>query len=90
MQNPHKPVAIDLVHEAVGPVYGTSGEGVPQGDPEKQFAKAHYEQHMRVTGTVAVDGNAVQVDALGLRDHSWGPLLAEHLLLPLAHLLLRP
>ena len=73
MQNPHRPVSIDLIHEAVGPVYGTSGEGVPQGDPEKQFAKAHYEQHMRVTGTVAVDGNAVQVDGLGLRDHSWGP-----------------
>lgn len=73
MQNPHKPVAIDLVHEAAGPLYGTSGEGIPQGDPEMSFAKAHYEQHMRVTGTVAVDGTAVEVDAFGLRDHSWGP-----------------
>jgi len=73
MNNPHKPVSIDLVHEAVGPVYGASGEGQEHGDPEKQFAKAHYEQHMRVTGAVSVDGHTVQVDALGLRDHSWGP-----------------
>ena len=67
------PSSIDLVHEAVGPVYGTRRRASHQGDPEKQFAKAHYEQHMRVTGTVAVDGQTVQIDGLGLRDHSWGP-----------------
>jgi len=72
-ENPHKKVSIDLVHEAVAPVYGSSGEGRETGDPEKEFAKAHYEQHMHVTGTLSIDGQTTLVDAYGLRDHSWGP-----------------
>ena len=72
-QNPYKRLSIDLVHEGVGPVYGTTGSGRQIADPEKEFAKAHYEQHMRVTGTIAIDGEAVQIDGFGLRDHSWGP-----------------
>ncbi len=72
-ENPHKKVSIDLTHGALGPVYGSSGEGRETADPEKEFARAHYEQHMHVTGTVAIDGESVNVDAFGLRDHSWGP-----------------
>jgi hypothetical protein len=73
-ENPHKKIAIDLIHEAVGPVYGTSGAAADQPiDPEKQFAKAHYEQHMHVTGALAIDGDSYEIDAFGLRDHSWGP-----------------
>lgn len=71
--NPHKPVSIDLVHEAVGPVYGSSGANRVIEDPEKEFAKAHYEQHMHTTGHVTVDGDRTEIDAYGLRDHSWGP-----------------
>lgn len=71
--NPHKPVSIDLVHEAVGPVYGSSGAGRVIEDPEKEFARAHYEQHMHITGHVTVDGDRTEIDAYGLRDHSWGP-----------------
>src|SRR3990172_4834077 len=72
-ENPHRQVSIDLAHEGVAPVYGSSGAGREIQDPEKEFAKAHYEQHMHVTGTVAIDGKAVQIDGYGLRDHSWGP-----------------
>ena len=64
-ENPHKRISIDLVHEGVAPVYGSSGE--------KEFARAHYEQHMRVTGTLSIDGDTTPIDAYGLRDHSWGP-----------------
>ena len=71
--NPFKKVKIDLIHEAAGPAYGSTGAGHKVEDPEKEFAKAHYEQHMKVHGTVAIDGQAVQIDGLGLRDHSWGP-----------------
>jgi len=71
--NPHRRVSIDLVHEAVAPVYGSSGADRVIEDPEKEFARAHYEQHMKVTGAVSIDGETVQVDAYGLRDHSWGP-----------------
>ena len=43
------------------------------------FAKAHYEQHTRVTGTIEIDGvgdaagEAWEMNGLGLRDKSWGP-----------------
>jgi hypothetical protein len=72
-ENPHKKVVADLIHEAVGPVYGSSGEDRVIEDPEKEFAKSHYEQHMRVTGTLSIDGEKHKIEAFGLRDHSWGP-----------------
>ena len=38
------------------------------------FARGHTEQHMAITGTVAVGDERFEIsDALGLRDHSWGP-----------------
>src|SRR5579883_3284696 len=70
--NPIKRIALDLVHEAVGPMYGHKSEG-PAEDPEKEFARAHYEQHMRATGTLTIEDESFQIDGLGLRDHSWGP-----------------
>jgi len=72
-ENPHKRVSLDLVHEAVGPAYGSSGAGRQSEDPERAFARAHYEQHMRARGTLAIDGETAEIDGTGLRDHSWGP-----------------
>lgn len=72
-QNPHKKVSLDLLHEAVGPVYGSTGADRKIENPDQEFARAHYEQHMRVTGTLTIDGETFDVDAYGLRDHSWGP-----------------
>ena len=72
-ENPKKRVKVDLIHEAVGPAYGSTGARHKVLDPEKEFAKAHYEQHMRVRGTIEVDGATTEIDGLGLRDHSWGP-----------------
>ena len=72
-ESPKKLVRIDITHEAVGPVYGTSGEGRKVADPEKEFARAHYEQHMRTIGTLEIDGEVHEIDGTGLRDHSWGP-----------------
>jgi len=58
------------VHEGVGPLYGHVGKPGDGND----FARAHFEQHMRVSGTLAVDGGApVAIRGHGLRDHSWGP-----------------
>jgi hypothetical protein len=38
------------------------------------FARGHTEQHMAITGTVAVGDEVFTItDGLGLRDHSWGP-----------------
>lgn len=80
-ENPMRRVAFDLVHDAVGPLYGhaRSREEESRG-AEKQFAKAHYEQHMHVTGSLEIGGPEGEagperhaVDGYGLRDHSWGP-----------------
>jgi hypothetical protein len=70
--NPVRRIELDLVHEAVGPMYGHKSEA-PAEDPEKEFARAHYEQHMRASGTLTIEGESYQIDGLGLRDHSWGP-----------------
>ncbi len=69
-ESPHAKLSLDLVHEAVGPLYGHVGQ---PGDGN-EFARAHYEQHMRVTGTISIDGGPpAQLAGHGLRDHSWGP-----------------
>ena len=69
-ENPFKELELDLTHEAVGPMYGHVGEA----KDDNQFARSHYEQHMRVKGTLRVAGeDEVRIDGHGLRDHSWGP-----------------
>jgi hypothetical protein len=73
-ENPMQRVAFDLVHDAVGPMYGHAGSRKEEAkDAEKQFAKAHYEQHMHVTGELRIGEERFPVDGYGLRDHSWGP-----------------
>jgi hypothetical protein len=70
-QNPHKKLKLDLVHEGVGPIYGHVAD---PSDSSNQFARAHYEQHMKVSGTLEVeDGETFKIQGHGLRDHSWGP-----------------
>ncbi len=72
-ENPHQRIRLELVHEGVGPIYGHVAEPGGAGS-QNEFARAHYEQHMRVTGTLQVgDGPVVNIRGHGLRDHSWGP-----------------
>jgi hypothetical protein len=72
--SPRASASIELVHEAVGPLYGSADdEAEAATSHEQQFAKAHYEQHMRVTGAVEIDGERIEIAGHGLRDHSWGP-----------------
>ncbi|MEE9282135.1 MAG: hypothetical protein V3V67_18365 [Myxococcota bacterium] len=69
-KNPHRRLALELTHHGCGPIYGHVG------DPAEgnEFARAHYEQHMRVEGTLQVDdGEPIEIRGHGLRDHSWGP-----------------
>jgi hypothetical protein len=74
LESPKKQVRIDLEHRAAGPMYGKAGDPDEQArDAESQFAKAHYEQHMAVTGTIEIDGETIEISGHGLRDHSWGP-----------------
>lgn len=80
-ENPWVPARVDLDYRGVAPVHGgrpVHADGTEiEIDPEQSFAKAHYEQHCAVTGTIEVgDGDHAEVmtiDGLGLRDKSWGP-----------------
>lgn len=69
-ENPHRKIVIDLVHDGVGPIYGHVGKP----DDGNDFARAHYEQHMKVSGSIAIEGEPkIEIRGHGLRDHSWGP-----------------
>ena len=70
-----KTVALDLVHEAVGPMYGTRRRPPRAEKPRSSSSrKAHYEQHMRVTRHARRStARRCRIDGFGLRDHSWGP-----------------
>ena len=76
-ENPSVPCTVDLTYEGVSPMYG--GETVREDgveiviDPEKSFAKAHYEQHCAATGTFTIGDERFHISGYGLRDKSWGP-----------------
>jgi hypothetical protein len=73
-ENPARKVTLDLVHQAVGPMYGQRGGEEESGlSAEEKFAAAHYEQHMRVSGSLQIADQTLTIDGFGLRDHSWGP-----------------
>jgi hypothetical protein len=73
-ESPRRKICLDLMHAAVGPMYGESHDDKEADrDAEKQFAKAHYEQHMRVTGRIDLGDEILEIAGYGLRDHSWGP-----------------
>jgi len=72
--NPKRALRLDLLHDAVGPMYGSAGsKQEADRPPEEQFGKAHYEQHMRVDGTLDLEDERIELSGYGLRDHSWGP-----------------
>lgn len=72
--SPRRRLKVDLNHRASGPMYGSSKSNAEaKRDSEQQFGKAHYEQHMRVTGTLEIEDETIEIRGYGLRDHSWGP-----------------
>ncbi len=71
--NPSVPVEIDLAIRAVAPACGGERRAGATGSHETEFARGHYEQHHRASGTLEIDGERSAFDGLGLRDHSWGP-----------------
>jgi hypothetical protein len=73
-ESPTRHASFDLTHDAVGPMFGSAGNPDEEGkDAEQQFAKAHYEQHMHVTGSLELGDVRHEIEGYGLRDHSWGP-----------------
>ncbi len=75
--NPWVAAEVDLDYRGVSPMYGgrpvrEDGTEVVR-EPGTSFAKAHYEQHCAVQGTIRVGDEVLEIDGLGLRDKSWGP-----------------
>jgi hypothetical protein len=75
--NPHVQCRIELDYEGVSPMFGgetVREDGKPRDiDPEKSFARAHYEQHMAAKGRFTLGEESFPIDGFGLRDKSWGP-----------------
>ncbi len=76
-ENPIVAAKVDIDWYGVSPMYGgkpqyADGREIEQ-EPGTSFAKAHYEQHCRTTGTITVGDEAIEIDGFGLRDKSWGP-----------------
>ncbi len=76
--NPHLKCKVELDYVGVSPMMGgetVRADGKPRDDidPEKSFAKAHYEQHVAATGRFVVGDEEFAIDGYGLRDKSWGP-----------------
>ncbi|GIW44276.1 MAG: hypothetical protein KatS3mg077_1558 [Candidatus Binatia bacterium] len=70
--NPWRAVELDLDYYGLSPMYG--GEAPAESTSSKLvFARGHTEQHVRAVGTLSVEGETIPIEALGLRDHSWGP-----------------
>jgi len=75
--NPLVDCKVDLDYRGIAPMYGgrpvfEDGSDIPI-DPEKSFAKAHYEQHMAAAGSFDIAGEHWEIAGFGLRDKSWGP-----------------
>ena len=75
--NPLVDCKVDLDYRGIAPMYGgrpvhEDGSEIPI-DPEKSFAKAHYEQHVAAKGSFTIAGQRWDIDGFGLRDKSWGP-----------------
>lgn len=75
--NPWDEAALRLTYTGVSPVTGgepVNDDGSPITESADQgFARGHYEQHMRATGSLRVGSQEWQLNGYGLRDHSWGP-----------------
>jgi hypothetical protein len=76
-ENPVVRARMEIEHTAASPCPGgevVRDDGTPLPiDPEKGFAKAHFDQEMHGTGFFEVDGQRVEVRGAGARDKSWGP-----------------
>jgi hypothetical protein len=71
-ESPRTTVTADLEYRRVSDMFGGEPEESHE-KPGEEFAKGHYEQLVKATGTVTVGDDRFDVSGYGLRDHSWGP-----------------
>ena len=71
-ENPYETAKVDLTYTRASAMFGGEPDQ-PHERPGEEFARGHYEQLVRATGTITVGEQTWEVDGFGLRDHSWGP-----------------
>ena len=72
-QGPRVPLRIDLKAECLGPVWEAGAGDDTQHMQQQEWAKSHYQQTIRLSGSIELDGVRHAFDATGVRDHSRGP-----------------
>ena len=65
-------VTADLDYRRVSDMFGGEPEESHE-KPGEEFAKGHYEQLVKASGTITVGDDRWEISGYGLRDHSWGP-----------------
>jgi len=70
--NPHVPCSVDLTYTRVSAMVGGEPD-TPSERPGEEFARGHYEQLVKATGSLVVGDEGFELNGYGLRDHSWGP-----------------
>jgi len=76
-ENPTLDCSIELHWDGMSPMFGgrptyNDGSELIQ-ESETSFAKAHYEQHGKMSGIFRIGHTSYEINGLGLRDKSWGP-----------------
>jgi hypothetical protein len=61
-------VHLETTWRALGPAFDWDVSELSWADD-----RSHYEQHCSVAGFLAFEGEQIELDGTGLRDHSWGP-----------------
>jgi hypothetical protein len=75
-ENPWVDCSLELTYRGLSPMFGgepVDDDGNPLPARENEFAKGHYEQHVGARGSIRLGDADWEIDAYGLRDHSWGP-----------------
>jgi hypothetical protein len=67
------PLRLDIDAECVGPVWSADGKQGAERMQQQEWASSHYQQTIRLRGTVIIDGVSHDFDGTGVRDHSRGP-----------------
>ncbi len=75
--NPIVKSSVNLDYYGVSPMFGgepvnADGSRIEQ-KAEESFSRGHTEQHVKAVGSIRIGGETIEIDGLGLRDHSWGP-----------------
>lgn len=69
----HVNIDLEFSFVALTPPWDHSTDQIVGHELDCSFSKKHYAQHIRGTGKLIYQGQTIEWESMGLRDHSWGP-----------------